>query len=157
MIHSHWLCYKYFYGSVFLFLFPSPFSKKAAWISTASRTHIIAPKNHRMLQLEESLRVCWSSFRSILQVRQLESQRDEDTFWRSQGQCLAGSALDSWSLDPNDPRTFQHTLSFSSVGKGSALDRALLPTVRPPPQAVYSQQTWRMSLPRAHWYFWSLL
>lgn len=43
MIHSHWLCYKYFYGSVFLFLFPSPFSKKAVWMSTVSRTHIIAP------------------------------------------------------------------------------------------------------------------
>lgn len=28
MIHSHWLCYKYFYGSVFPFLFSFPLFQK---------------------------------------------------------------------------------------------------------------------------------
>lgn len=139
MIHSHWRCYKYFYGSVFLFLFPSPFSKKAAWMNTASRTHIIAPKvieSYSWRNAESLPKILHQHFTGeafgaperlrFLEVTELVS-----------GRIHAGPSV---SRIP-DQKAFHHTLTFSSTGKGSALDRALFPTIRPQPWAVYSQRT----------------
>lgn len=55
MIHSHWLCYKYFYGSVFLFLFPSSFFQKAWVVEHCFQDSHNCTQNHRTSELEESL------------------------------------------------------------------------------------------------------
>lgn len=134
MIHSHWLRYKYFYGSVFLFLFPSLFSKKAVWMSSASRTHLIAP------QIRES--ETWRNYSEF-------GQAPSPAFYRwgnwSPEKCRHFLEVTEWvpgrlwagPLVSRIPEhsACHHTLSFSSAGRGSGLDRALLPTIRPQPQS----------------------
>lgn len=139
---------------VFFFsLFLPFFSKKAMWMSIASRTQHNCTSNHRMLELEASLESAqdpspafcrcgnWSPerLRNFLEVTELVP-----------GRLWAGPLV---SQSP-EQSAFHYTLSFSSAGKGTAQDRALFPAIRPQPQ---SQGTCRIPLPRVPWYYWSLL
>lgn len=147
MIHSHWLCYKYFYGSVFFSFFLSFFSKEAVWMSLASRTHIAAPKITECESWRKSSEFAHDLSPASHRWARWSPERDEGRFWRSQSERLAGFGLAPWS--PESQREVHSSTPCHSPAwaKGAPWTGCCLLQSDLSPRVPSSQGTWGISFP----------
>lgn len=131
MIHSHWLCYKYFYGSVFLFLFSFPFFQRLVDEPSFQDLHNWHG-NHRMWSWRGPLSLA-GVLPQILQVRKLDPRgfgNSQEVMELVSGWCWTPGLLELQS------KVFCLALSFSPVwAKGWSLDGHVF-SVRPQPWSL---------------------
>lgn len=149
MIHSHWLCYKQIYGSVFLFPFPFLFFQKAARRSRASRTHITAPRITECQSWRDPQGLPKVLHRHFT-VEETGAQRGQETFWRSRSQCPA-----VWIAGLLSPRAQcgpPHLVIFQR-GQKTVPGPGMSLSVRTQPQSPVQPENLKHFLPRVHGYF----